>query len=45
MSALYINELISMLKKHGFTVKVFAGDVKMRLRIVHAVDCFLLQNA
>jgi len=45
MFLLYINELIGILEGHGITVKVFADDVKMYLRVVNDVDVKQLQSA
>ena len=38
MFLLYINELIGILEGHGITVKVFADDVKIYLRVVNDID-------
>ena len=45
MFLLYINELIGILERHGITVKVFADDVKMYLRVVNDIDVKQLQSA
>ena len=45
MFLLYINELIGILESHGITVKVFADDVKMYLRILSDIDLQQLHSA
>jgi len=45
MFLLYINELIGILEGHGITVKVFADDVKMYLRVVNDIDVKLIRSA
>ena len=40
---LYINELIGILERHGITVKVFADDVKMYLRVVNDIGVKQIQ--
>ena len=45
MFLLYINELIGILERHGITVKVFADDVKMYLRVVNNIDVKQIQSA
>jgi len=41
----YINELATMLRKHGISVHLFADDVKLYLRILNAIDIDQLQGA
>ena len=41
----YINELIGILEEFSITVKLFADDVKMYLKIIHDVDVVQLQAA
>jgi len=41
----YINELATILRKHGISVHVFADDVKIYLKILNAIDIDQLQGA
>jgi len=42
MFLLYTNELIGILESHGITVKIFADDVNMYLRILNDIDLLQL---
>ena len=45
MFLMYINELIALLDSYSVTVKLFADDVKLYLRIVNSVDARMLERA
>ena len=45
MFVAYINELATILRKHGISVHLFADDVKLYLKILNAIDIEQLQGA
>ena len=42
---MYIDDLAKLLERNGFTVKLFADDVKVYLKVVENADVAKLQGA
>ena len=45
MFLIYIDDLAKLLELNGFTVKLFADDVKVYLEVVENADVIKLQSA